>query len=400
MSIQQDYNLSIHTSNAQLSTHFDYIVAGAGCAGLSLVWRMLNAGFQQEILLIDRELKQKNDRTWSFWENGVGDFEEIVYKKWNYIDFHGENFSRRLDISPYQYKTIRGIDFYNFIIPQILAAPNVHFLKADINKLTVTNDSARIYTSVGEFSANYIFNSSIREEITDSYNYITQHFKGWIIETPTDSFEPDVATFMDFRIDQKGETRFVYVLPKNKRQAMVEGTIFSNQILTDQEYDQINSDYIRDYLKIKNYKVIEEETGSIPMTDFPFKRGYDGKIINIGTIGGLVKPSSGYAFIRIQEHNQAIIEAIQNKKSPLLEPNWYQNRFRFYDAILLNVMLNNRLSSKIVFTELFKHNTAQSIFKFLNEATPRFSEFKLMMTLPWPPFLYGLADELKKAWRR
>lgn len=400
MNTLQDKLSSIHTSSATLATSFDYIIAGAGCAGLSLVWRMLDAGFQQEILLIDRELKQNNDRTWSFWEKGVSKFEEIIYKKWNKIDFHGEHFSRRLDIFPYEYKTIRGIDFYNFVLPKILAAPNVHFLKADINNIKVENNQGVILTSVGKFTADYIFNSSIREKIPTSYNYVIQHFKGWIIETPTDSFEPDIATFMDFRIDQKGETRFVYVLPKNKRQAMIEGTIFSTQLLTNEEYDQINSDYIRDFLNIEDYKIIEEETGSIPMTDFPFKRGIDERVINLGTSGGLVKPSSGYAFIRIQEHTQAIVEAIQQKKSPLLQPSWYQQRFRFYDAILLNVMLNHRLSSHIVFTELFKHNSAPAVFKFLNEKTPRFSELKLMITLPWMPFIYGLIDEVKKVWRR
>lgn len=297
-------SLSIHTTKENLVDHYDYIIAGAGCAGLSLVWRMLQAGFKQEILLVDRELKQKNDRTWSFWEAEDGPFEEIVYKKWDYIDFHGADFSQRLPIAPYQYKTIRGIDFYEFILPTVLHAPNVHFLKTDINSFSVANDRAILQTQAGQLTADYLFNSSIREPIDPSYHSIIQHFKGWIIRTPQPTFEPNVATFMDFRIEQKGETRFVYVLPKNEHEAMVEGTIFSKTLLSDDEYDQINADYIRDYLQIENYEIIEEETGQIPMTDFPFQRGYAERIINMGTTGGLVKPSSGYAFVRIQEHTK------------------------------------------------------------------------------------------------
>ena len=36
----------------------------------------------KKILLMDKEPKTKNDRTWCFWEKEAGFFEEIVYKKW------------------------------------------------------------------------------------------------------------------------------------------------------------------------------------------------------------------------------------------------------------------------------------------------------------------------------
>ena len=49
---------------------FDYIVAGAGAAGLSLIVHMIESGAfsNKKILLIERHPKTKNDRTWCFWE--------------------------------------------------------------------------------------------------------------------------------------------------------------------------------------------------------------------------------------------------------------------------------------------------------------------------------------------
>ena len=49
--------------------HYDFIIAGAGAAGLSLLMRLMAAGIQQQtsILLIDKAPKQHNDRTWCFW---------------------------------------------------------------------------------------------------------------------------------------------------------------------------------------------------------------------------------------------------------------------------------------------------------------------------------------------
>ncbi|MDE3214215.1 MAG: lycopene cyclase, partial [Bacteroidota bacterium] len=68
---------------------YDYIFLGTGCASLSLLMRMRahEAFRDKKILLIDREPKIHNDRTWCFWEEGDGFFEDIVYKKWDVLHF-------------------------------------------------------------------------------------------------------------------------------------------------------------------------------------------------------------------------------------------------------------------------------------------------------------------------
>ena len=55
---------------------FDYIIVGAGCAGLSLAMHMMksSAFTQSQILIIDKAPKQVNDRTWCFWEQENGLF--------------------------------------------------------------------------------------------------------------------------------------------------------------------------------------------------------------------------------------------------------------------------------------------------------------------------------------
>ena len=78
--------------------------------------RMLRSGkfADKKILLIDKDAKKKNDRTWCFWEKENGFFDEIVFRKWNTVSFLSEEFSSNMDINPYQYKMIRGIDFYTY----------------------------------------------------------------------------------------------------------------------------------------------------------------------------------------------------------------------------------------------------------------------------------------------
>lgn len=60
---------------------YDYIIAGAGCAGLSLLYRILLEPelCSKEILIIDREKKSNDDITWCFWEKSPDIFEPTVY---------------------------------------------------------------------------------------------------------------------------------------------------------------------------------------------------------------------------------------------------------------------------------------------------------------------------------
>ena len=73
---------------------YDYIIAGSGAAGLSLLYRMLNHEHlrQKQILVIDQAIKNKNDRTWCFWEEGDGLFEPVVRHQWGTLEFKTEDF--------------------------------------------------------------------------------------------------------------------------------------------------------------------------------------------------------------------------------------------------------------------------------------------------------------------
>jgi len=61
---------------------YDYIITGAGCAGLSLAMHMIHSGrfSDKKVLLVDKDPKRANDRTWCFWEKEEGLFQSIVYK--------------------------------------------------------------------------------------------------------------------------------------------------------------------------------------------------------------------------------------------------------------------------------------------------------------------------------
>lgn len=379
--------------------HYDYIFTGAGCAGLSLLTRMKAAGLTRgkRILLIDKSTKNENDRTWCFWEDQPGYFEPIVYKQWADIWFHSETFSQQFSIAPYRYKMIRGIDFYNHCLAQLQQDPGIEIMQGSISEMNGT-DGLFQFTINGQqhsYRDAIVFNSLLTETMWQQKAvYLLQHFKGWIIETPEPFFNPAEATLMDFRVGQHNGTSFVYVLPLSATRALVEYTVFSEKILTDDAYDTGLATYLHNNLKLQQYRIDAAEFGVIPMTNAKFP-WYANGMYHIGTAGGQTKASSGYTFQFIQKQSAAIVQQLlHNTFGPQSKPAAAARRFHFYDAILLQVIASKYAHGSRVFTDLFKKNSPQSIFAFLDNESSVAADLRIIQSLPVLPFLKAAGKQL------
>ena len=381
--------------------NYDYIFLGAGCASLSIIMRMISSKkfTEKSILIVDREPKTKNDRTWCFWENENGFFEDIVYCKWNELLFNttGEN-SLSLDIGSYQYKMIRGIDFYEKCFSVIKVQKNIDieygeiFFEETKNKgsfIKINNRPALVDDNT------IIFNSVFLPPIQKKEKfYLLQHFKGWVIETPDNFFNEKQATLMDFRVSQSKGTTFVYVLPLSPKKALVEFTLFSETLLAAGEYNLALANYLREFLNIDTYKIMEEEFGIIPMTNANFPLYKQGMYF-IGTAGGQTKASTGYTFKFIQKQSDKIVDELIYAGIPPKTTS-IRKRFFFYDSTLLHILSKKLLEGKIIFSDLFKKNRAETIFKFLDNETTFKEEIKLLNTMPKKIFLKAGFQEFKK----
>lgn len=377
------------------SNKYDYIIAGAGLAGLSLAYKIrkdknLN---NKRILLIDRDTKKQNDRTWCFWSKEEELFESIVFNSWPNIQFANQDFKKTFNIDPYKYKMIRGIDFYNHVIPFLQSSSNTDFIFSDIVSFQDNPTEVRIETKDDSFSASYVFKSYHEKIDFSKSHFVWQHFKGWIIDSPHDSFNPEVAMFMDFRIEQADETRFFYVLPFSKRKALVEIAIFSESIPQSGFYDPIMDNYIKNELKINEYKIEEEELGAIPMTSYNFNTKPLKRIINIGTNAGSVQASSGYAFKRIQKETDHLKKQISKNRLDDYKP--LTNRYSLYDNTLLNAITTGKTSGEKVFGKLFEKLSPQTIFKFMDQEGGFFHDLKIFTAPPRLPFLKAFIEEIK-----
>jgi len=365
-----------------MQTQWDYIIAGGGCAGRSLAYQMSlhDALRDKQILIIEKESKNKNDRTWSFWETRPGPFESIVHKRWENAWVHYGDVSRKLKLSPYIYKTILAKDFYDYTDEAIKQAPNISYLNAHITNI---ENSGRVHTDIGSFHADWVFSSILKKpEIIAPFHWLWQHFYGKVICTQSPQFDPNAVTFMDFRVPQIGGVCFIYILPFSETKALVEFTVFSKDIWSKEAYEKELEKYINSHIH-SSYEVIEEEVGAIPMTDFPLTRSEKGsKIIKIGSAGGASKGSTGYTFSRIQEDAALMANRLANNNLPLIANHFSKNRFRWYDSSLLGMLAKPNNSGDKFFFDLFAKNKTEDIFSFLNEKTSSRTELKIMSSTP------------------
>ncbi|MFV8364057.1 lycopene cyclase family protein [Flavobacterium sp. ZT3P35] len=379
--------------------HYDYIFTGAGLSALMTVYKMVQSGSftDKSILLLDQNTKKTNDRTWCFWKTNDSLWEQSISKKWDSALFANENFRRDLDLQPYQYNMVKGLDFYNQVFDLLSKQENITFINEKVLEIEESETIILVQTESETFSCSKLFNSIYHKQKAENqtkYPVLQQHFIGWFIKSEQAVFNNEQATFMDFSVEQKGNTRFMYVLPTSKTEALLEYTLFSHQHLKKEEYENEIKQYI-EKLGITNYEIVEKEQGSIPMTCYLFWKSNTKNVINIGTSGGWTKASTGYTFKNSDKKSSELVAFLQRETD--FTKFHKKTKFWFYDLLLLDILdQKNELGSHI-FSSIFKKGNPMVIFKFLDEETVFIEDMQVILKCPKMLFIKAIFNVAAKA---
>ena len=383
---------------------YDYLLVGGGAAGLSLAYYLAQeprlAG--KRVLLVEPEAKNQNDRTWSYWADEPTPFDELAVGEWHNIAFRSPGFTRVLNLGKYRYRTVRGLDFYQHVHRALAARPaQFEVRRGRVTSLENTGVGVRARTEAGEeITAQYAFDSRPPAISPNParHRYLLQHFLGWELETTRDVFDPAVVEFMDFRGAQQHEARFMYVLPFGPRRALVEYTLFSPTMLPKAEYEAHLLDYLHTTLQLTaaDYRITATEVGAIPMTDHPLPTGVGAHIINLGTRAGRAKPSTGYAFRRIQAQSARLAAALAATGRPPRHLTGDRWQFRFFDTLLLDIMQRRGETTRDIFRQLFERNPVERLFRFLDEKTSWADNLRVLNSVSPGPFLRSIGHVLRR----
>ena len=348
---------------------FDYVIIGGGCAGLSLAYELeINNKLKDKSLaIIENREKYERDKTWSFWKVFDHNFQDCVIKSWNNFTINTPDASRELKSEKFPYQSIDSGKFYNKVNTKLKSNKNINFFK-----------------SLDEIdSSNSVIFNSVNESPPDK-SKLWQHFQGIEIETKKNIFDEEIFNLMDFNCDQKDAVHFFYTLPFSKNKALVETTWLSN-LESDvyKDYDIQLENYIKNNLRIKEYKINYTEKGAIPL----YYPNTNNNYINIGTVGEMTRLSTGYTFLNIQEHSKYIrenLDNIGNKKRFKLK-----NKYIFLDKIFLKVVKNNPEQMPSIFFNLFKVK-ADAFIKFMSNKSNLVDDLSIILKMPKFTFLKAL----------
>jgi lycopene beta-cyclase len=376
-----------------MQINYDYIFAGAGLAGLMILDKMIDAGLleSKKVLLLEPDDKKNNDRTWCFWDGKSGDFDNLVSKRWKQALFVNEKQTIECLSGDANYKMIESISFYNYVLNKLKKYPEIIWKKEKFISFEDRNSSVIVTSNIAKYTATFFFNSVFdvsKIENNIKYPLLKQHFIGWFVRTSNPIFDANRATFMDFSIQQKGNTRFMYVLPFSQTEALVEYTLFSPDLLQENEYEEAINNYLKDK-GATTFEIIKKEQGNIPMTVFPFWKRNTKNVLHIGTAGGWTKASTGYTFKNTIKQSERVILLLKN---PIIDFRKFHkpNRFLFYDTLFVRVLYKNNALGKKIFSNMFLKVNSKKIFKFLDEESNLKEELEVILACPKIPFIKAL----------
>ena len=401
--------MSVTTAVSQMtpSKTYDYIFAGYGAAASLLILQLHNKNLLNElrILIVDPERKNKNDKTFCFWANEdediVKDLKYLIKHTWSNVLIQNDV---NTPLAPLTYHHISSIDLYDDLI-KLEKTYNWDRLFCSVDEVLSDETGAYIVVNSEIIRANKVFDSRTPKykKTRSGETHIFQSFVGWEIKTNRQIENPDTCRLMDFEVEQKGFTQFMYVLPFSSTTALVELTRFGAEILCETAAEKQLEDYI--YQHFGEFEKQAIEIGCIPMSNAEIITNKLKDVVLLGARNYKVKPSTGYAFKNMYLHASELADSlVKIKKTKVLSletSKVKKGRFAFYDSLLLHILKNKPKNGKIIFQDLFKGVEINTVLRFLDEKTSLVEELKIFARLPWGPFISALFFQVTKmSWFR
>jgi lycopene beta-cyclase len=374
----------------------DVIIAGAGLSGLSLAVALLDAGLPEDarILLVDpRETLSGADRTWCFFDLVPHAFDSAITHRWS--RWRARNGAAEVVRSApgIAYCRIPGERFYELALERLVAAgQRIEFLLGvTVEHLDDRGDHVDVHTSAGVLRARLAMDSrppSLTRAADDGNDVnLLQHFRGRIVRSAEPVFEVDTATLMDFDVSQADGIHFIYVLPFDAHTALVESTFFTDRLLPEAVYEDAIDTWLARRLPGMVFETIANEGGVIPMTTAPFDAWPSPRIVRIGTAGGHVKPSSGYAFLAVQRFVSVFAPRVVSalRAGECAEPPAARSpRTTALDTIFLSYLRSRPERAPDTFYRLFERVPPAVLARFLSDTGTLADDLTVMRTSDTP----------------
>ena len=349
-------------------------IIGGGCAAFSLARLVNKIPLKNINLFLGKKNDIPQDHFWGFWKN---EFNEDAYKNANHIwtrwSIFTENSKTTLSSTKHPYCVIKRKRWLS-VCKSELKSNKINYFKENV----IERDNY-LFVKDQKIKSELIFDSRPPDIPSTA---LLQHFQGYVVTANKDVFDETAVILMDFRCDQSKGMHFIYLLPFSKKKALVESTIFSKKIENKKFYTTEISKYLKKYFDLSSFKVSNHEKGVIPMHQISIKSPNS---FNIGTRGGAVRPSSGYAFTFIQKQVSQISNQIN--KNILINTEIHNKVDLFLDKIFITVIDKSPQLAPKIFSRLASQLNGDEMAKFMSGECSILTKLKVIFSMPKLPFI-------------
>ena len=367
----------------------DLIILGGGCAGLSLAMRLAELGEKApKTVVLEKRAEYCHDRTWCFWGHPGVESSELVSHQWNSfsVSTATDRIVRHCPSTPY--RMIPSDAFYSAARERIARNPGVELLLGTkvAEEPVWGGGKWRLESGKGEFTAKWIVDTRPVELHGPNRPPLWQSFLGREIVTEAECFDPECAELMDFSESTPSRILFLYLLPLGRNRALVEATVFDREPVSPGDLESPLRSLLARRLGGVACTVERSEHGILPMGAPRAVPRDEAGWVRAGLTTGGARPSTGYAFQRIQRWALECAAALGKGQPPL--PHAADPVIpRAMDELFLRVLRSRPDLAPDLFLSLFRRVDPARMARFMSDHG-RLSDYAaIIAALPSLPFL-------------
>jgi lycopene beta-cyclase len=375
----------------------DLLILGGGCAGLSLGMRLaaLLEGCPRTLIL-ERRTHYTHDRTWCFWKDEAVASHPLVQHSWGQMNLRRDGKILRVSCGQTPYQMLPSHSFYNAAQQTIQASTQLGLqLGISITGIPQKIDGMwHLQTTSGTVRASRVIDTRPPFAPCAGGATLWQSFSGIEVETSVDCFDPTQVELMDFSEDNPSYVAFTYVLPTDPRRALIEMTRFSVHPYGPEVLEEKLLSEVSRYTNRSHYSVIHREHGILPMGLRKAPPVRDPSYLHAGLYAGAARPSTGYAFQRIQRWAEACAVQLGKGDAPCGHAPDSLLR-RAMDHLFLHVIRTNTAAAPALFMALFRSVEPARMIRFLSDRATLSDCVAIIQALPAGMFLREIPQALR-----
>jgi lycopene beta-cyclase len=379
-----------------MNQHFDLVIIGGGCAGLSLAYQLSQFGNNcPKTLIVEERALYTNDRTWCFWDVNEPIYKNLVSHTWNNVVIKNNQLAHQYSCKETPYLILPSNVFYEATTRAIKSNTNIQMLTGEkLQDNLIKSDSWQISTSKFTATATNVIDTRPSKKIIKNDSLMWQSFVGYEVELETPLFDQDELVLMDFDSNFKEGLGFIYFLPISSSKALIEYTVFSKDLFIAEQLKSHLIEKISEYTNNTTYKIIRQEAGILPMGNRLIQQKEEPSYLFAGLFAGAARPSSGYAFQRIQAWAKECAKEliIHQKIKRFKKDSWIQ---MWMDLLFITVIKKNPSLGAKVFEKLFKNCEIKTIANFMSDHSTFVEKLRIVAALPKLTFLLAIPELIR-----